>query len=333
MTTNRLLLALISSSLLLSSCRGPESQTSNTDDVAIVLQGTSSSSIAPAYWRWFSQLAVERNINADLLVTGSGESMRLFESGKVDFSGTDAAPKPAEFQEAKRGMLAFPVTARAIAVAYNHPDCALKLSREQLAGIFIGRIRDFAELGCSTQAIHVLHRRSASGTTATFTAALSAFSAAWRNGPGHGLQVKWPIGSSVEGSEEMIEQLKQTPGSLGYVEAAYVGKPLSTAALASRSGSFLHPTASEAAKALSTIQLDQNLLGHNPDPEIGYPIVSLAWVLVPRRPESSKAKALRSSLNYVLSQSGQDDAELLGYVRLPNDILKKSTRKVDQIQP
>lgn len=333
MTTNRLLLALISSSLLLSSCRGPRGQISNIDDAGMVLQGTSSSSIAPAYWRWFSQLAVEENINADLLVTGSGESMRLFASGKVDFSGTDTTPKPAQFQEAKRGMLAFPVTARAIAVAYNHPGCTLKLTREQLAGIFLGKIRDFAELGCSPQAIHVLHRRSASGTTATFTATLSAFSAAWQKGPGHGLQVNWPIGTAVQGSEEMIEQLKQTPGSLGYVEAAYVGKPLSTAALASRSGSFILPTASDAAKALSTIQLDQNLLGHNPDPEIGYPIVSLAWVLVPRRPESSKAKALRSSLNYVLSHSGQDDAELLGYVRLPNLVLQKSTEQVNQIRP
>jgi len=333
MRTGHFLLGLIISSPILSSCNRPVTKSINPEDTGVLLQGSSSSSIAPAYWRWFSQLAVEQNINADLQVMGSGASMRRFISGTVDFSGTDTEPIPADFQAAKRGMLAFPVTARAIAVAYNHPGCTLQLSREQLADVFLGRIRDFAELGCSKQPIRILHRESASGTTASFTATLSAFSAAWRNGPGHGLQVKWPIGTSVKDGEAMIEQLKQIPGSLGYVEAAYVDKPLSSAALASRSGRFLQPTAVDAAEAITTIRLDQRLLGQNPDPEAGYPIVSLAWVLVPRQPEASKAEALRSSLHYVLSQSGQDDAELLGYVPLPTAVLEKSKQQVEQIQP
>jgi phosphate transport system substrate-binding protein len=74
-------------------------------------------------------------------------------------------------------------------------------------------------------------------------------------------------------------------------------------------------------------------LGQNPDPEAGYPIVSLAWILVPRRLDSAKAKALRTSVNYILSQSGQDDAERLGYVPLPEVILTKSKEQVDKIQP
>jgi phosphate transport system substrate-binding protein len=74
-------------------------------------------------------------------------------------------------------------------------------------------------------------------------------------------------------------------------------------------------------------------LGQNPDPEAGYPIVSLAWVLIPRRLDSAKAEALRTSVNYMLSQSGQDDAERLGYAPLPAAILTKSKQQVDKIQP
>lgn len=333
MTQARLLLALLISSLMLSSCSRQTSEQPQTDDAGVVLIGTSSSSIAPAYWRWFSQLAVERNVNADLQVMGSGASMERFITGTVDFSGTDAPPSAALFQRSKREMLAFPVTARAIAVAYNHPGCALQLKREQLADIFLGKIRDFAELGCKPGRIGVLHRRSASGTTATFTATLSAFSPAWRAGPGEGLQVSWPIGRAVQGSEEMIQELKQTPGSLGYVEAAYVGTPLSMAAIASRSGRFMEPSASNARQALESVQLDQRLVGHNPDPAAGYPIVSLAWVLVPRHAGTSKAEALRTSLNYILTQPGQEDAELLGYVPLPDSILSKSRQQLDRVQP
>lgn len=329
----KLLASLAVTSLMISSCSRSTADQPKTDDAGIILQGTSSSSIAIAYWQWFSQLAVNHNINGDLQVMGSGESMRRFLSGTIDFAGTDTAPAADQFQAAKRGMLAFPVTARAIAVAYNHPGCTLQLSRQQLAEIFLGKIRDFSALGCNRKPIRVLYRQSPSGTTATFTATLSAFSATWRNGPGAGLQVNWPTGTPVADSEAMIQTLSQTPGSLGYVEAAYVGKPLSTAGLASSSGSFLQPTSRETAIALNTIQLDARLLGQNPDPEAGYPIVSLAWVLVPRQLDSAKAEALRTSINYMLSQSGQDDAERLGYVPLPEAILTKSKQQVDKIQP
>ena len=131
----------------------------------------------------------------------------------------------------------------------------------------------------------------------------------------------------------MIQRLKQTRGGLGYVEAALVDKPLATASLESRSGGFLQPTSIDTARALDTIQLDQRLLGHNPDPEVGYPIMSLAWVLVPNKLDADKAAALRKSINYMLSQPGQDDAERLGYIPLTDAILMKSRQQVEKIQP
>ena len=330
----RRIIALLGlSGLILMSCGRTTEEKQNVPANGFVLIGTSSSSIATAYRQWFAQLAVRENINADIQVMGSGESIHSLVSGKVDFSGTDTRPDSDDFQKARRGMLAFPVTARSIAVAYNHPGCSLKLTRDQLVSIFLGKITDFAELGCRKQPIRVMHRQSASGTTAAFTETLSAFSAIWRKGPGHGLQVKWPIGTPVEGSEAMIQRLTKIPGGMGYVEAALVDKPLATAGLASRSGGFLQPTSIDTARAINTIKLDQHLLGQNPDPEVGYPIVSLAWVLVPNKLNAAKATALRRSLNYMLTQAGQDDAERLGYIPLSDAILIKSRQQVDKIQP
>jgi phosphate transport system substrate-binding protein len=131
----------------------------------------------------------------------------------------------------------------------------------------------------------------------------------------------------------MAQRLLATPGSIGYIEAAYVRDPLKAAALQNGSGDFHTPTAAAAAEALLQIKLDQNLLGANPDPLRGYPIVSINWMLVPRHGLQQRADAVRSSLRYILSQAGQDDAELLGYVPIPVDLRERALRKLTEIQP
>ena len=302
------------------------------DDQVLELRGSSSSFAAPAYWRWFNGLAVRENINADLSVMGSGDSIRQFLKNQVDFAGTDSAPTNHEIKSAKRGLLAFPVTAGAIAIAYNHPGCKLKLNRQQLVQVFLGKLRDFAQLGCAPQSISLLHREDASGSTANLTATLASVSPVWKQGPGAGRLVRWPQGTGVRGSDGMVERLLSTPGAIGYIEATYVRLPLQSAALQNQSGSFQMPTAAASAEALGHLQLDKNLFGGNPDPMRGYPIVSMNWMLVPRQGLGKHAEGLRTSLRYILSQAGQDDAEMLGYVPIPSSIRVRALSNVSQIQ-
>jgi phosphate transport system substrate-binding protein len=301
-------------------------------DAPANLRGAVSTFSAQAFFRWFNQLAVRRNLNSELEVVGSGASIRQFLEGQVHFAATDSAPAPAEVRAAPRGLVAIPVTAGAIAVAYNAPGCNLRLSREQLAQVFLGQLTDFAQLGCAPQPITVLHRSSASGTTANFTASLAAFSPAWRRGPGVGRQVRWPVGRSIDSSDAMAAALNSTPGSIGYVEAAYVRAPLRAAALQNRRGEFLQPDAVHAARALASIQLNDQLLGSNPDPPQGYPIVNFSWMLVPARGLGAQLPALKTSLNFILSQAGQDDAERLGYVPLPQAVRQRALRQLGQLQ-
>lgn len=318
--------------LALAAC-GFRSDQGGQPDHAMQLRGSSSSFAAPAYWRWFNGLAVRQNINADLAVMGSGASIRLFLADQVDFAGTDSAPTNAEIRSARRGLLAFPVTAGAIAVAYNHPGCNLRLTRQQLVQVFLGRLRDFAQIGCSPQPITLLHRSDPSGSTANLTATLASFSTAWNQGPGVGRLVPWPQGEGVGSSDGMAQRLSATPGSIGYIESAYLRAPLQAAALQNGSGAFHTPTAAAAAEALLQISLDQHLLGANPDPLRGYSIVSINWMLVPRRGLGWRAEAVRTSLRYILSQAGQDDAELLGYVPMPPAMRERALRNLSQIQP
>lgn len=319
------LLALLA---LAAGCTAPRPSAS---EAPTLLQGSSSTFAAQAYFRWFNQLAVHENVNAELSVMGSGESIRQLLAGRVQFAGTDSPPSPQELQAAPRGVLAFPVTAGAIAVAYNAPGCQLRLSRVQLSEVFLGRITNFKALGCFDQPITVLHRSDASGSTANFTAALAATSRTWRQGPGSGRQVVWPVGQAVDSSEAMAAALAARPGTIGYLESAYIRAPLQAAALQNRAGRFVRPEARAAALAVATIPLDQRLLGTNPDPADGYPIVNLNWMLVPEKGLGDRVPAMKTSLSYILSREGQDNAELLGYVPLPTDLRQKALKQLGRI--
>ena len=296
------------------------------------LRGSVSTFAAPAFFRWFNQLTVHQDIAAELQVVGSGESIRRFLAGQVDFAATESPPSPQEIRSAPRGLVAFPVMAGAIAIAYNLPGCDLHLKRAQLVAIYLGEVTNFAELGCTDQPITVLHRAGASGTTANFTASLAAFSPAWRQGPGSGRKVRWPVGQAVVGSDGMATALTKIRGSIGYVEAAYVRAPLRAAALRDANGALVRPDAAATTKALAAIRLDDRLLGGNPDPAEGYPIVNFSWMLMPSRGLGTALRPLETSLRHMLSQAGQDDAERLGYVPLPTELRQRALRQLNQLR-
>ena len=102
---------------------------------------------AAIYQRWFQDLAPQ-GLNVNYQSVGSGAGVRQFTAGTVDFGASDKPMKPEATAKVNRGVVQIPMTAGAIAVAYNNPGCELKLSQDQLAGIFLGKIKNFSELGC-----------------------------------------------------------------------------------------------------------------------------------------------------------------------------------------
>ena len=325
--------AALALAALLTGCSGGSTENPTGGSPPIPLRGATSTFAASAFLRWFNQLAVHPGIFAELEVLGSGASIRSFLAGQVDFAVTDSPPSPKEIGSAPQGLVAFPVTAGAIAIAYNLPGCDLRLKREQLVAIYLAEVTNFAELGCADQPITVLHRGDSSGSTANFSASLAAFSPAWRKGPGSGRKLRWPVGRAVLGSDGMATALKETPGSIGYVESAYVRVPLQAAALQNGKGQLVRPDAASSAQALAAISLDDRLLGGNPDPPVGYPIVSFSWMLVPSRSLGARLAPLKTSLSYILSQPAQDDAELLGYVPLPAELRELALRQFALLSP
>jgi phosphate transport system substrate-binding protein len=94
------------------------------------LQAAGASFPAGLYQRWFADLESKEKIRVNYQSVGSGAGVRQFQAGTVDFAASD---KPLDAKDAaaiKRGVVQLPLTAGAIAVAYNLPGCKLKLSQE-----------------------------------------------------------------------------------------------------------------------------------------------------------------------------------------------------------
>ncbi|MEY3462841.1 MAG: ABC-type phosphate transport system, substrate binding protein [Cyanobacteriota bacterium] len=288
------------------------------------LQGAGASFPASIYQRWFADLASKEKIRVNYQSVGSGAGVRQFEAGTVDFAASDRPLDASEAAAIKRGVVQLPLTAGAIAVAYNLPGCELKLSQSQLVQIFEGKITNFKQLGCGDQKIQVVVRSDGSGTTYNFTNSLAAFSPSWKSGPGTGKSVNWPTGVGAKGNEGVSANLQQSKGSIGYVETAYVRGPLQAAALENRAGQFVKPDAASASAALATVNLGADLTGSDPNPATGYPIVTFTWVLLYKSGNGSKLAPLQTSFGYALSEAAQQQAPGLGYVSLPEPVLSKA---------
>lgn len=288
------------------------------------LQGAGASFPAAIYQRWFSDLASQEGVQINYQSVGSGAGVRQFLAGTVDFGASDAPMKADELAKAQNGVVQLPLTAGAIAVAYNLPGCALKLSQAQVVGIFQGKIRNFKELGCADQPIQVIVRSDGSGTTKNFTSSLSAFSPAWKAGPGSGKSVNWPTGVGAKGNEGVAAALQQRQGSVGYVEVSYVRGPLQAAAIQNASGTYTQPDNASASSALAAIDLGDDLTGSNPNPPTGYPIVTFTWVLLNKSGNGAKLPSLQKAFGYALSEAAQAQAPELGYISLPTPVLQKA---------
>jgi phosphate transport system substrate-binding protein len=285
---------------------------------------------AAIYQRWFQQLS-SKGVNVNYQSVGSGAGVRQFTAGTVDFGASDKPMKPEAIAKVDRGVIQIPMTAGAIAVAYNNPGCKLSLTQEQLARIFLGKISNYSELGCTDQSINIVHRSDGSGTTFNFTNHLSAISPEWKKDVGADKAVKWPTGVGAKGNEGVSAQLNQIEGGLGYVEMAYVKGDLQAAAVQNASGAKVEPTNASTSEALGSIELGPDLIGSNPNPERGYPIVTFTWVLAYATGNGNNTTVLKTTFDYMLSEEAQSIAPKLGYVSLPAEVISKAKAAVEKL--
>ena len=296
------------------------------------LSGAGASFPSKIYTRWFADLSKEKEgIRVNYQAVGSGSGRKAFLDETVDFGASDDPMKDVDIAKAKRGLVQIPMTGGTIAFGYNMPGCDLKLTQEQAVQVAIGEINNWNQVGCEDRAMTWVYRSDGAGTTASFTRSMRQFSDKWKLGVAK--SVAWPVGIGNKGNAGVAGAIKNTVGSIGYVNQSYIKGEVVAAALQNKNGEFVKPSVEAGSLALNGITLDENLAGVNPNPTAkgAYPIATLTWILAYETGNGKKTEAIKTTLSKLLSTEYQEKASALGYVPLRGDILQKSRDAVDRI--
>jgi len=174
--------------------------------------------------------------------------------------------------------------------------------------------------------ITVVRRADGSGTTFIWTNYLSKISREFKETIGEGTAVNWKVGAGGKGNEGVAAMVKQLPGTLGYVEFAYVKQNKMTwVNLQNSAGAWVAPTedafraaAANAEWSKSYYQILTNQAGRE-----AWPITGATFILVYIKPEdAAKSKSAITFFDWAFA-SGDRAADDLDYVALPATVKAK----------
>jgi phosphate transport system substrate-binding protein len=313
----------------------------------VSLTGSGSTFAAPIYQQLGSELK-SQGLTINYQPVGSGQGISDLTNKSVDFAGSDPPMKDEEIAAAKKNgdPVHVPTAFGAITVSYklSGVKTGLKLDGKTIADIFLGKVKkwnDPAIAGLNpgvtlpSAAIAVVHRSDESGTTKGFTTFLQGYSPEWKSKVGADKTVKWPTGTGAKGNDGVAAAIKQTPGSIGYVEQAYaLQNNFTFASVKNKSGKFIDPTLQSVTAAGEGVTVPPDLrftIIDSPNPA-AYPIASQTFIVVYKDPckaggNKAKAQGLVKFLNYVLGP-GQGTIKKLSYAPLPSSIVTKAQAQV-----
>jgi phosphate transport system substrate-binding protein len=276
-----------------------------------------------------------------------GGGIRQLINKTVDFGGSDAVMSEADLKEAPAPILHIPTCAGAVVLTYNIPgNPQLKLTSEVIGDLFLGKIvkwndRRLSEINPGMKLpdmkITVVHRSDGSGTTFIFSDYLSKVSREWKEKVGSGTSLNWPAGLGGKGNPGVAGLVKQTPGSLGYVELIYaLQNKMPYGMVRNRKGNFITATLASISMAADTnLPDDMKVRLTDTDAPEGYPISGFTWILVYKEQSygnrtEEKAKELVQLLWWMTHQ-GQKYTEPLEYAPLSKKAVEKAEKLIKSI--
>ncbi|HEV8445920.1 MAG TPA: phosphate ABC transporter substrate-binding protein PstS [Gemmatimonadaceae bacterium] len=314
------------------------------------LNGAGATFPQPIYNKWFNEYKTAKGVAINYQGIGSGGGIKALQEGTVDFGASDAPMSDAEIAALKTPALHIPTVLGAVVITYNLPEVTkqLMLTGPVVADIFLGKVTkwnapEIAALNkgvaLPNKDILVVHRTDASGTTYIFTDYLTAVSPAWASGPGKGKDVKWAVGLGGAQNAGVMGQVRQLPGSIGYVELAYAKEnKVPFAALKNAAGNFVEPSiasvtaaaAGVAAKLPPTTDFRVSIV-NSPAPD-AYPIASFTYLLVPEKwADAAKAKKFTDFLKWAL-HDGEKEVEALNYAPLPPNVVAILDKRIASVK-
>lgn len=298
------------------------------------------------YSKWFMEYSkLHKDIQFDYQAIGSGGGIRQLVNQTVDFGASDAAMTDKDKVDAKWEILQIPTVMGAVSIAYNVSEIknGLKLDGQTLADIYLGKIEKWNDVAIAklnpglilpNKEILVVRRADGSGTTAVFSEYLANVSAEWKSKIGVGKTLSWITGIGGKGNDGVTALVKQTDGSIGYIDLAHAQKNnLAVAALKNKNNEFVIPDVN--AVSLSASKLPSNAKDFtfsviNSDAAGAYPISAFTFLLIPVVKKDEKLIQIHKFLKWALTD-GQNYASGLFFSPLPKSLRKNVLDKLDTL--
>jgi len=310
---------------------------------AQALTGAGATFPAPIYTKWIDSYNQLTGVQINYQAVGSGGGIKAFTDKTADFGASDVPLTDDQIKALNGSLFLVPTVMGAVVPTYNIPNvtASLKFTPDALAGIYLGTITKWsdpkiaAENGGVTlpdMTITTVHRSDGSGTTGVFTDYLSKISPDWKSKVGSATSVNWPNGVGGSGNAGVAGAVKQTPGSIGYVELIYaLQNKLSYGVVKNAAGKYVEASLDSTSKAADGFTMPDlgKLTGEQAKLSItnaanadAWPIATFTFLLVPK--DMSDTGKIRAILRFAWwgTHEGQAFTKDLGYAPLPSGVVK-----------
>jgi phosphate transport system substrate-binding protein len=230
---------------------------------------------------------MKANAAKKVTVTGGGSGVGISSliDGTTDIGMSSRKMKMGEkikLNDAGKASKETIIAYDALAVVVNPKNKIDQLTREQIEGIFTGKIKNWKEVGGADKQIVVYSRESSSGTYDFFKEHLMS------NKNYASSVLSMPATGSI------IQSISQTEGAIGYVGFAYVEKEVKALKISVDKGkTFIAPTMATAKNRT-------------------YPVIRPLYFYY----IGASEKIVKPFVDYCLSPEGQKIVEQVGYVPL-----------------
>lgn len=339
-------------SLALAGCSGsresaPPSGAASSGVDTVQINGAGATFPYPIYSKWFAEYNKSHpNVRINYQSLGSGAGIRQLTSRTVFFGASDQPMNDEQLKSAPGKVLHFPTVLGAVVPIYNIPGVSqeLKFTGPLLADIILGKVKKWNDSAITKQNpgvelpttdIVVVHRSEGSGTTFIFADYLAKVSPEFKSKVGVDSALKWPTGVGGKGNEGVSGLVRQTPGSMGYVELIYaLQNKIPYGAVQNSAGSFVRASVESVTAAAATAQVPPDFrvsITNAPGPD-AYPISSFTWLLLYEEPSDKAQGQIMVDFTRWAITDGQKYASELGYAPLPRNVVDMELKAVEQVR-
>jgi phosphate transport system substrate-binding protein len=300
---------------------------------------------APLYSKWADAYNKETGVKINYQSVGSGAGIKQIESRTVVFGASDM-PLTDERLKAMEAIQ-FPTVIGGVVPVVNLKEIQpgqLRLTGTVLADIYLGKITRWNDaairalnpsLNLPDTAIMPVRRADGSGTTFIWTNYLSKVSKDWKEQVGEGTAVNWKAGAGGKGNEGVSALVRQLPGSIGYVEYAYVKQAkMNWAQVQNREGIWVAPddlTFKAAAAGADWNKTFYQILTDQPGKN-SWPITGATFIIMPLK--SSDADKAQQAIKFFTwaYDKGDKMAEELDYVPMADSVIPRIKAELAKVK-